>query len=85
MADCQNGIDAHLGTRPVRSLAANGDVKEYAARHNYALPHGEGTHVHAGAIVHALDDIAGKALEQAIVQRGQCAATTLLSRLKDEN
>src|SRR6185437_7668092 len=68
----------------MRALAGDIDIEESATRHRRAGRDAELTHRHARTIVHAVDCVAGKALEQIIFQHGERAADTFLARLEDE-
>jgi hypothetical protein len=80
----EHRVDARLGARAVRAAALDVDVEERAARHHRPRAHREGSERHPGPVVHAEHRFAGKALEEAVLDHGACAADAFLGGLEDE-
>jgi len=68
----------------VRTFAGNDDFKFITAGHHGAGAHAEAAHCHTGPIVQAEYGIAGKLLEQAIVDHALCARPSFFGRLKNK-
>ena len=68
----------------MRAHAGDVDVEERPAGHHRPAVHREAAHRELGPVVHAEQAVAGKALEQAVLEHGARAAQALLGRLEDE-
>ena len=84
MAGGDERVDGFLRAGAVAALAGDGDVEERGAGEADAGAGGELADRHAGAVVQAVDGVAGEALEQAVLQHGLGAAAAFLGGLEDE-
>src|SRR6267378_3588987 len=79
-----NGILRAFRHRAMRAIAVDGDVEEVGARHGGPRQNRDLAMVQIGRVVQPIDLIAGKFLEQAVLDHGAGAAEAFFGRLKDE-
>ncbi len=77
-------IDAALGHRGMAADPGHGDLEDIERRHHGALHDAELAGRHARPVVHAVDRLDRKFVEQALLDHDAAAALVLLGRLEDE-
>src|SRR5258707_13277144 len=68
----------------MRAIAMDGDVEKVRARHRGPRKYGKLAVVQIGRVVQSVDLVAGKLLEQPVLDHGAGAAEAFFGRLEDE-
>ena len=84
VAGRQHRVDTFLRPRAVRAPPAHGDIEERAPGHLRTRRDRELAQRHVGPVVDGVDRVAGKPLEQPVLQHRQGPAGALLAGLEDE-
>ena len=79
-----HGVLGALGHRAMRAVAVDDDVEEVGAGHGGTGQDRDFAVVEVGRVVQAIELIAGKLLEQPVLDHGACAAEAFFGRLEDE-
>jgi hypothetical protein len=84
MGGDDDGIDALVRHGAMRAVAGHGDLEHVVGRHHGPIAHREPAHRQARPVVHPVDLVHGKALEQPLLHHHAPARLALFGRLEDE-